>query len=82
MSIIQTHRVPTRADILVEIDGLPSSALLTCRQSAAYLGTSTGVLANWRSMRRGPRYHGAGDFVRYRRADLDEWIAQRAGEVR
>ena len=71
----------SRADVLCEIDRLPPLALLTPRQAAAYLNTTISVLGNWRSMRRGPRYHGANDFIRYRLGDLDQWVAQRAGEV-
>jgi len=35
-------------------------------QAAAYIGSTPGVMLNWRSQRRGPRYHGKNDFVRYR----------------
>ena len=71
----------TRTKVLCEIHELPPSALLTPKQAAAYLNTTTGVMANWRSLRRGPRYHGADDFVRYRLRDLDDWVSQRASEI-
>lgn len=76
-----TKNTINRADILVEVAALPPSALLTPRQAAAYLGTSTGVLGNWRSMRHGPRYHGYREFIRYRLCDLDQWMATRAAEI-
>jgi hypothetical protein len=72
----------SRADVLAEIAGLPPSAFITTTQAAAYIGSSPGVLLNWRSQRRGPRYHGQNDFVRYRISDLDLWMSSRADEVR
>jgi hypothetical protein len=77
-------RVPekSRADLLAEITGLPPSAFITTTQAAAYIGSTPGVLLNWRSQRRGPRYHGHNDFVRYRISDLDLWMSSRVDEVR
>jgi hypothetical protein len=39
-------------------------------------------MLNWRSQRRGPRYYGNNNFVRYRISDLDKWMSTRANEVR
>ena len=72
----------SRADLLAEIAGLPPSAFITTTQAAAYIGSTPGVLLNWRSQRRGPRYHGKNDFVRYRISDLDLWMSSRADEIR
>lgn len=72
----------SRADLLTEIAALPPSAFVPTNYAAAYLGSTPGVMLNWRSQRRGPRYHGKGDFVRYRISDLDYWMASRAGEIR
>src|SRR5262249_36346100 len=72
----------SRADLLAEIAGLPPSAFITTTQAAAYIGSTTGVMLNWRSQRRGPRYHGKHDFVRYRISDLDLWMSSRADEIR
>jgi hypothetical protein len=72
----------SRAELLAEIAGLPPSAFITTTQAAAYIGSTPGVLLNWRSQRRGPRYHGQNDFVRYRISDLDLWMSNRADEVR
>ena len=48
------------------------------RQAARYLGVSGAVLRLWRGNGTGPRYFRAGEkLVRYRRADLDSWIAAR-----
>ena len=75
-------RKKSRADLLAEIAGLPPSAFLITAHAAAYLGTTPGVMLNWRSQRRGPRYHGKDDFVRYRISDLDFFMASRANEIR
>jgi hypothetical protein len=72
----------SRADLLAEIANLPASAFVNTAQAAAYIGSSPGVMLNWRSQRRGPRYHGSKDFVRYRISDLDSWMSARADEVR
>ena len=48
--------------------------LLKSREAAEYLGRSTGTLANWRCMGRGPRFVGSGSGVRYRLSDLDAYI--------
>lgn len=72
----------SRADLLAEIARPPSSAFIPTAHAAAYLGSTPGVLLNWRSQRRGPRYHGKCDFVRYRISDLNSWMASRADEIR
>jgi len=72
----------SREELLAEIAGLPPSAFIPTAHAAAYLGSTPGVMLNWRSQRRGPRYHGKNDFVRYRIADLDLWMSSRADEIR
>lgn len=47
------------------------------RQAAKYLGVSYGTLRLWRADGRAPRHFRAGKLVRYRRADLDNWIEAR-----
>jgi helix-turn-helix protein len=71
----------SRADLLAEITELPPSAFVTTAQAAAYLGSTPAVMMNWRSQRRGPRYHGKHEFVRYRISDLDLWMSARADEI-
>src|SRR5436190_10661744 len=80
--IHQTGSEKSRAVLLAEIANLPRSAFIPTAHAAAYLGCSAGVMLNWRSQRRGPRYHGKNDFVRYRISDLEEWISSRATERR
>jgi hypothetical protein len=72
----------SRAELLAEVAGLPPSAFIPTAHAAAYLGSSPGVMLNWRSQRRGPRYYGKNDFVRYRLSDLDDWMSARANEIR
>jgi hypothetical protein len=72
----------SREELLAEIAGLPPSAFIPTAHAAAYLGSTPGVLLNWRSQRRGPRYYGKNDFVRYRISGLDLWMSSRADEIR
>lgn len=51
---------------------------LTPIQAAKYVGISEAALRLWRSEGKGPRHFKAGEkLVRYRRADLDQWIEER-----
>jgi hypothetical protein len=79
---IRARRVEkSREELLAEIADLPPSAFIPTAHAAAYLGSTPGVMLNWRSQRRGPRYHGKNDFVRYRISDLDLWMSSRADEI-
>jgi excisionase family DNA binding protein len=52
--------------------------LMSAPQAAIYLGTTERTLAVWRSTRRYPlKFVKIGRCVRYRRADLDAFIADR-----
>ena len=54
---------------------------LTPKKAASYLGISEAALRLWRSEGRGPRFFRAGErLIRYRRADLDSWIAARLSQ--
>ena len=47
-------------------------------QAGRYIGVSSGVLRLWRAQQTGPRFFRAGQkLVRYRRADIDQWIEAR-----
>ena len=49
---------------------------LSPETAAKYLDTSIFTLSDWRLKGKGPAYSKAGQrLVRYRRADLDAWIA-------
>jgi hypothetical protein len=91
-SIQETDMMPTksgrkrvseksRAELLAEIAALPPDAFITSTHAAAYIDSTPGVLHSWRSQRRGPRFHGSHEFVRYRISDLDRWMAARADEI-
>jgi len=71
----------TRAQLLADIEGLPPDAFIPTAHAAAYLGSTPEVMGSWRSQRRGPRFYGSHEFIRYRIADLDRFMATRAGEV-
>lgn len=53
------------------------SELLTTIDAAAYLRVSPRTMIRWRVQRTGPAWTYAGTQVRYRRADLDEYLDRR-----
>ena len=57
----------------------PSSDLLTRREAAKYLGVAEQTLAAWQSLGRSslPIVRIGTRLVRYRRRDLDAWLAKR-----
>ena len=58
-----------------------SSPLLNESEAASYLGLKPQTLASWRHFGRyGLKFYKAGRYVRYRQADLDEWLNSRAAE--
>jgi excisionase family DNA binding protein len=49
---------------------------LTPKIAAKYIGVGVSTLRWWRAEGRGPRWFRAGQkLIRYRRCDLDQWIA-------
>ncbi|WP_156932379.1 hypothetical protein [Mesorhizobium sp. LNJC391B00] len=75
------RRRKTRLELLCEINGLPDDAFIDTVHAAAFIQSSPSVLMNWRSQRRGPRYHGNGDFIRYTITDLKTFMSHRRHEV-
>lgn len=53
---------------------------ITARELAAMLGVSEGTLANWRTDGGGPQFVRVGRAIRYRAADVEQWIADRTSE--
>jgi len=53
-----------------------SPDVLSAAQLSEENGVSVGTLANWRSAGIGPRFVKVGHRVRYRRADVEAWIAE------
>lgn len=52
------------------------SELLTTRETADYLRLAINTLEHWRLEGRGPAFTRFGRQVRYRRADVDRWLAE------
>ena len=50
--------------------------LLTTREAAGYLRLAVTTLEHWRLEGRGPVFQKMGRQVRYRRADVDRWLAE------
>lgn len=50
--------------------------LLKPAEAAAYLRVHVVTLAQWRLQKRGPPFVRVGHLVRYRRADVDEWLTK------
>lgn len=59
------------------MSGHAESPLLTIDQAAAYLAVPKATLYTWRTRRAGfgPRAVKFGGCLRYRRSDLDAWVA-------
>jgi len=51
------------------------AVVMDTRNAAAYIDQTPGTLEVWRCQRRGPPYVKQGRSVKYRRADLDAWLA-------
>lgn len=51
-----------------------TSELMKPDELAARLGTTPGVLAQWRFLGRGPKFIKAGRAVRYRASDVEAWL--------
>lgn len=48
--------------------------LINTAQAAEILGLSHNTLNQWRSLRRGPRFHKIGKSVRYSEAELQQYL--------
>ncbi|MEQ6331031.1 helix-turn-helix domain-containing protein [Pseudomonas chengduensis] len=71
----QTAQAHTTASAVISLN---PADLLTPEQAAALLGLSVKTLATWRSTgRHALAFIRCGTRIRYRRSDLDAWLAQR-----
>jgi excisionase family DNA binding protein len=52
--------------------------LMTIEEVAAYLTVPPGTVLAWRARHIGPKGYRVGKHVRYRQADVDEWLERRA----
>lgn len=63
----------------VQTDG--AAAFLTPVEVSNLLKVPVKTLAAWRSQRKGPLFNRFGVHVRYPKAHLDAWLAERTNEV-
>jgi excisionase family DNA binding protein len=56
--------------------------LMSPQDLAAYLGVPVSTVYAWRYKQEGPPGARLGKHVRYRRADVDQWIAERSASER
>lgn len=62
-----------------EACNISPAGLMTPRDAAVYIGVKINTLAVWRMTNRyGLRYLKLGKAIRYRKDDLDEWLASKA----
>ncbi|REJ79725.1 MAG: DNA-binding protein [Acidobacteria bacterium] len=54
------------------------NAFLSTKEAAAFLGVSPRTFENWRLTGSGPRYSKVGRLVRYRLADLEDYVERNA----
>jgi excisionase family DNA binding protein len=47
---------------------------------ARYLGVPTATVRQWRHKRTGPRGIRVGKYIRYRRADVEQWLNRQADQ--
>lgn len=57
---------------------LEALALMTPQEVADFLQVPVLTLQTWRAKRKGPRVYRVGRHVRYRRADLEDWLEREA----
>ena len=73
----QVIRRVVREAVAEAAEAATAPAYLDTQAAARYLGLSTASLEGWRSERRGPPFTKVGRAVRYRRTDLEEFMAGR-----
>ena len=62
-----------------EACNISPAGLMTPRDAAVYIGVKINTLAVWRMTNKcGLRYLKLGKAIRYRKDDLDEWLASKA----
>ena len=59
-----------------------SGEWLTAQQLSDELQIAVGTLYNWRRRGAGPQATRIGAALRYRRSDLERWIAEQVDEIR
>lgn len=77
-----THRVPAKRKEagnarVRSTNAVDDSALIDEKQLCADLGISSVTATKWRAKAAGPPFIKVGRLVRYRRADVEAWLASR-----
>ena len=74
---------PPTSAVNARHDDQAAPSLLTPAEVGGVLGgIPEKTLANWRSQRKGPLFVRIGIHVRYRREDVDAWLAERLEDGR
>jgi excisionase family DNA binding protein len=60
---------------------IETEPLMTPQEVADFLAMPVLTLQTWRAKRTGPRAYRVGRHVRYRREDVDRWLAERTTQV-
>jgi excisionase family DNA binding protein len=60
---------------------LTKTEVMTDKQVASHLNISLATMRRWRLFRKGPKFFKMGAAVRYRREDVDRWLASCSGPV-
>lgn len=86
MSATEQQRISSHSDESdekIRLVTVINPALMSLDQACRYLGIPKGTLYQWRSQRPGygPRAVLAGRILKFRKADLDAWIEERAEPV-
>lgn len=78
--LASAHARGRKSDPSIRLSVTPE--LLTTKQAGKFLGVPPGTLAQWRSERRGPPYIKLeGRLVRYRAADLQDYLSRHTVET-
>jgi excisionase family DNA binding protein len=73
-----------KQEVQVSVDELEyvfDDELLTTEEVANWLRVPVATVRQWRANRDGPRGHRVGRHIRYRRSDVEAWLAKRADRI-
>jgi len=76
--MIRNRRLVTLTRVSHELAA--TAGLLCTKEAARLLGLHHNTLCKWRIRGVGPRFIKAGNTVRYRRSDIEEWLQSRTYE--
>ena len=67
--------VPARSDLEFQMEQTSSPSFFSEKEAAAYLSVSLSTIRRWRRRKTGPALFKFGGVLRYRREDLEAFIA-------